>query len=496
MLKTMSKPLLKELFEKPNTEFSKHLSDPENARILFSGKFGIGKTTFINQFFEDNPEYVKIHLYPVNYSIASNEDIIDLIKYDILMELINTGIEFEEEEIPLKDKLYGFSQNNALEILRTIITCVPKTGKDIASSIKGFEDLYTSFQKYCDQISSDQGKDTLEFIEKIQNGKGSIYEQTVISRLISVKVEQLKNADSTSKRQVVLIIDDLDRIDPEHIFRLFNVFAAHFDSSNSDNSSNKFDFDKVVFICDVDNIRSIFKHRYGVETDFGGYIDKFYSREIFEFDNIYNYDDATNLLTRRVLSNYVSKRSTNKNNIETHIAIFIKICLELKIINLRKLCKYIETDLGIDDDKKINIISIGKPLIVAEYPILCATLIIKKMFGNDNELHNLLKNNMTRTDVSERVSNIKYMLEWNGAFLIYLSQKRTSLNTSPPFTIYLDDKPISSINPSDITNDDKINKLRLNSLSITYELLKLIKDLEANNYTIFVNSPVYTPSTN
>ena len=67
----MSKTLLNELFEKPNAEFSKHISDPQNIRILFSGKFGVGKTTFINQYFADKEDkYIKIHLYPVNYSIA------------------------------------------------------------------------------------------------------------------------------------------------------------------------------------------------------------------------------------------------------------------------------------------------------------------------------------------------------------------------------------------------------------------------------------------
>ena len=38
-------------------------------------------------------------------------------------------------------------------------------------------------------------------------------------------IDQLKK----DGKKTVLIIDDLDRIDPEHIFRLLNVFAAHLD---------------------------------------------------------------------------------------------------------------------------------------------------------------------------------------------------------------------------------------------------------------------------
>ena len=83
-------------------------------------------------------------------------------------------------------------------------------------------------------------------------------------------------------KETVLIIDDLDRIDPEHIFRLLNVFAAHFDIEEG---RNKFGFDRVVFVCDYENLRQIFAHRYGERTDFSGYIDKFFSNSVYYFMN-------------------------------------------------------------------------------------------------------------------------------------------------------------------------------------------------------------------
>ena len=39
------------LFEKPTKNFSEHLEIPDNERILFSGIYGIGKTTFLKYFF-------------------------------------------------------------------------------------------------------------------------------------------------------------------------------------------------------------------------------------------------------------------------------------------------------------------------------------------------------------------------------------------------------------------------------------------------------------
>ena len=43
---------IEELFPK----FNEHLEIKNNNRILFSGKFGIGKTYFLNEFFENKKE--------------------------------------------------------------------------------------------------------------------------------------------------------------------------------------------------------------------------------------------------------------------------------------------------------------------------------------------------------------------------------------------------------------------------------------------------------
>ncbi|MFD1188914.1 hypothetical protein ACFQ2O_22275, partial [Pontibacter rugosus] len=81
--------------------FAKHIDDPQNERIVFSGIFGIGKSYFLEKFFEHKEEeYLAIKLAPVNYSISSNDDIFRLLKYDILYELIVTNeLELEQEVI-------------------------------------------------------------------------------------------------------------------------------------------------------------------------------------------------------------------------------------------------------------------------------------------------------------------------------------------------------------------------------------------------------------
>jgi hypothetical protein len=123
--------------------------------------------------------------------------------------------------------------------------------------------------------------------------EGTIYENDIVTKSISTSIEKLKREninteevdENAKEKEVILIIDDLDRLDPEHVFRLFNVFASHFDNYEKDGKKNKFGFDKVLFVCDIKNIRNIFHHKYGSDVDFNGYIDKFYSSEIYHFDN-------------------------------------------------------------------------------------------------------------------------------------------------------------------------------------------------------------------
>lgn len=97
-------------------------------------------------------------------------------------------------------------------------------------------------------------------------------------------------------------MEDLDRLDPAHLFRILNIFSAHIDYGyklmnrpNETLAGNKFGFDNVVFVADFSNIRKIFKHFYGEQTDFNGYIGKFlssapYNYSIREIRKNYIYD--------------------------------------------------------------------------------------------------------------------------------------------------------------------------------------------------------------
>jgi hypothetical protein len=303
--------LIESLFEEPTRAFNKHLLIEDNERIIFSGRFGIGKTTFLKKWFfteahkiNDSPEpYNVFHLFPVNYSVAQNEDIFKYLKYDILLEMLRQGIRVEEIDLSYIQTLPFFAKENLFEIGATLLRMVPKVGKDLSENAGKVKELVGKYLKFHEsrKKTANIAGEFLDYIQKIEQTEGSIYEEDIITQLIVQELKKLKDTPGP-KKENILIIDDLDRIDPEHIFRILNVFAAHFDRPNAA-MKNKFGFDKIVLVCDINNIRQIFKAKFGSGVDFNGYIDKFYSQRVFEFNPYKKLPDiAKNFLFHKLRS--------------------------------------------------------------------------------------------------------------------------------------------------------------------------------------------------
>ncbi|WP_333862804.1 P-loop NTPase fold protein [Sphingobacterium sp.] len=266
-------------------DFLNHLRLEGNNDIIFSAPFGTGKTYFLKEDFVPKCEeqYNAIHLYPVNYSVSSNEDIFELIKYDILFELVlkyKDSIEnIDALELDKGLALQLYMQNNfkALDFVQQIFKATTKLGKSISDVLGLLKLEKDKFDEFYHDLQTNEFKTVERYLESFENGKG-LKEFDAISALISEILRRLKS----ETKQNVLIIDDLDRIDPEHIFRIFNVLSAHRDYHTS---KNKFGFDKVILVCDIENIKRIYEHRYGKHVDFQGYINKFYSKSIYSFNN-------------------------------------------------------------------------------------------------------------------------------------------------------------------------------------------------------------------
>ncbi|MGS4345789.1 P-loop NTPase fold protein [Myroides odoratus] len=334
------------------TEFKEHLDLEFNQRILFTAPFGAGKSTFINDF-EDQykNEYRFIRLYPVNYAVSGNEDIFELIKFDILYELMNKylkEIDLQKEGFSLKLKSYMFLRYNLdrKTLITSLLALGGEIGKPISEIIKVLWNTYDEFNNFNEEIKIDE----LKLIEGVFSSSeaviGSTYENDSLSKFLYELIDRLKDAvqdeenvniepeDLKKEYKTVLVIDDLDRLDPDHIFRLFNIFSAH---THAVTGENKFGFDKILFVCDIENIRKIYAHKYGDGVDFSGYMDKFYSIRPFEFDHKEHLSRRIWEIIKGCEVFNIEDECINSDWFKDSLVGVVKILLNYKLLTIRSL---------------------------------------------------------------------------------------------------------------------------------------------------------------
>lgn len=240
------------------------------SRSIFSARFGDGKSYFLKEFMksydEKDNDYYFITLHPVNYVVEENRDVIEYVKRDILFQLIkdNRIYDFKEGY----DKIFDAVCN--VESLFKLA--------DFAASIipvKGLKEGYEALKGLVSTIDEKRKEqDVLHVADDYLNGfygkMGSISECDAFTCLIQKSLKQ-------TKAKSVLIIEDLDRIDPAPLFRIMNVLSSQVDNPYYSEvpHGNKFGFDKIILVMDYEIARHLFHHFYGKEANYEGYMNKF-----------------------------------------------------------------------------------------------------------------------------------------------------------------------------------------------------------------------------
>lgn len=367
-------------------DFEDFFSPASNTRIIFSGPFGIGKTYFLDKFFKSRSQkYLPIFLRPVNYSLLSNEDVFRLIKYDILFQIIKDR-QFIFDDIPDFTKMefaQFFASQNLFLPLVNLLKTLPKI-KTLVTGAEEIEKLITKYSEGLRQINKNEKLCVLsEFRTEAETNFFLEYDQ--VSQLIADQLDEIAEKDGLQK---VLIIDDLDRLDPEHIFRLFNVFSAHFDLVNyypngEEIKDNKFGFDKIVFVCDIDNIRKIFAHKYGEGVDFSGYIDKFYSSQIYHFNKDKTILKYIEEIFKPYENNYPQKGGS-QSSILSVVKLIFRDLIEAKCVNHRIIQNITEHKIRFREPYSI---SFWSPAYVRNYEFIFIQVLdfLYDIFGKNYE---------------------------------------------------------------------------------------------------------------
>lgn len=369
--------------------FLQFLQEENNNNIIFSGIYGIGKSYFINDFFNNqhSKEYIPIILTPVNYSVANNEDIFEYIKADILLQLLEkVPCDFNNIQITSSVATYFYIKNNLDILIGNILSTAEKVcfNTDILHQLLKLRQNIKKFQK---ESSISEDAEVKSFMIELSQKQGSIYESNIITQIIQ---NLISNAKEESNKEAVLVIDDLDRIDPEHIFRILNILSAHDDFCRT--HEHKFKFDKTILVCDIENIRKIFHAKYGMDVDFTGYIDKFYSKEIFHF---HNENEIAKCIAQQVvkISNDSNFNEEGKYSY-INLVFILKYLIKDNLINIRALEKF-EYKYNIDGYVYYN---------EQEYSIICSPTLtifefLERIFGSPTSL---------KTKLSILAKNYKY----------------------------------------------------------------------------------------
>lgn len=383
-------------------QFSEHLAT--NDRTVFSARFGDGKSYFLNEFITSKKdEYEFIVLYPVNYQIAPNDAVMEYIKRDILLQLIIKGYIMPDVVIPeqvlfqwyLSQQTEGFfmdvaqlysslsSDNSKWSVALRVLMELHKIISNRIEKYNAFKDNLTSKGTFQEAAS---------IIENLSIGKGNIYELDMVSYLIIQTLQQIKNQG----RKSVLIIEDLDRIDPAHLFRILNVFSAHIDrvyqcspltvydkdgnEQQVDGLRNKFGFDKVVMVMDYDTTKYIYSHFYGDKANYQGYIGKFISH------NVYRYSISS--YARQQLQKHLTKRCHVEINSLFRLTGEKYIYMSPNEISVRCIAQVLdsfknsiyETPVPLDDRRVFN----------PSTPLTCTISTLRRLGMNDESIYKFI----------------------------------------------------------------------------------------------------------
>lgn len=260
-------------------DFAQYLETTD--RIILSAKFGDGKTYLLNELRKDEAmqnKYEFFTIYPVNYSVAKNEDVFEYIKRDIIVQLHERKL---LENIDLNALFASvLTSDDFTSVVSFLLSFVPMG--------EFYNKVYHKFLEIKNKY--DERKHTADkYLSKFANTAGCIYEEDGYTTLIRMAIEWISqdhslNGEERKAKKPVLIIEDLDRLDPKHLFRILNVVSAHIDDSNRpDIVGNKFGFSNIVLVMDYDVTKHIFHHFYGEQACYEGYMSKFLSREPFRY---------------------------------------------------------------------------------------------------------------------------------------------------------------------------------------------------------------------
>ena len=370
-------------------------------RTILSARYGDGKSFFLSHFMENRDvaeRFTFLTIFPVNYQVTENRDIFDLIKRDILLQMLLKGVVETDIEITEAEALALYIQCQPLSFIEGFIPLIAdistseEASKAAAIAI-GIKKVFKSIKQKLDVIKQKSDDSQLDqFFSAVE--QNPIVGQDAISSIIQKGIRQYK--DKYPNKQVVLIVEDMDRIDPAHLFRILNVFSAHIDFSyrlgmqpNETVAGNKFGLDKVIFVLHYQNVQNIYSHFYGSDTSFEGYIEKFCSSNYFSYS------------LQEQCDRFYFQRIAQETGLNTELLNYIIKPSDFKDLTIRKAShafdnagrSVINVTTALNNDRQTIVLHSGMLRLIA---------ILRKLGMPDSEIVSRLKNAIETKGITDK----------------------------------------------------------------------------------------------
>lgn len=324
-------------------EFKIHLDS--HPRTIFSAKYGDGKSFFIDkaiEYISKEHDYVFLKIYPINYQVLENKDIFEMVKHDILYQMLLNNMIESDYDVDENVAMSFFLQNNINSVFEYFFDYLQILNSDSQviksallgyQTIKVFKTFRNAYLKYKKECSKDEY--VCIFLDKVETNFS--IEEDIITKVIKDNIKRCK-------KKVVIVFEDMDRIDPAHLFRIMNVLSAQIDypyrlgmPTDENLIGNKFGVDNVVMVLDYRNLENIFHHFYGANTDFKGYVSKFSSRGYFKYS------------LKEVREKYIYDYFSQKTGLEISMVKFFidsKVLSNYRLRNIKEACEDLDSSFG------------------------------------------------------------------------------------------------------------------------------------------------------
>lgn len=381
-------------------EFVQYLNTTD--RIILSAKFGDGKTYFLNNLRNTDDlanEYEFYTVYPVNYSVAKTEDVFEYIKRDIILQMSNKK---QLDNIDL-DAFFKAVKSfvDISSVVSFLLTFVPCGNL--------YNNIFDRFVK-ATKTYKEKRHTSDEYLSMFQNQRGGLYEDDGYTELIKETLKWVKedhDNDHKSKK-TVLIIEDLDRLDPQHLFRILNVLSAHIDdTSEPDKVSNKFGFDNIVLVMDYEATKHIFHHFYGENANYEGYMSKFLARAPFRY--------SIKEMAKKQLIEKIGQTFKIESSVY-HMDAFLKVIEEMSLRDLMKIASFDTKERRRGNSLKVNSMSFS-----TELPIFSLILLMIECGMDNDSIVNELTSSYSydSTEYLRLVAPLCFLNEQNPSFVSF-----------------------------------------------------------------------------